>query len=361
MEKYKKGFKRKEDEMSEEKNNPVSTKFHFSNVKVIPGPVIDDPVSPFYAGGDTTADNESESASKQAGELPSLEETVFDKIADREESVPTAAAVEDEVSDVKSEAEEIAVAEEKAVEEAAAFEFVSVPEKKSADEAEAYAAEEIVSESEDEFPADINSETEIEAEKEVETEMETKFTAEPEQTSEEEPAFAKLETVIIPEEPKVIIPLKSETEVKKAEPVEEEDNTGSTICIIDETSTSVTIEEGPDISVDEIIPSETTRKAKKPKAPKQPLKLKPIQIILMAVVGVVALWFIIFTVDHTLAANGISPVFCKKEVEYDDGSVSYKGLGYKVQFKFDSQGNLTQMVLPAWKDGPNDVSDEPIL
>lgn len=122
-------------------------------------------------------------------------------------------------------------------------------------------------------------------------------------------------------------------------------------CIIDETSTSVTIEEGPDVSINEIIPS---KKARKPK-PTGKIKFSPLQIVLMAVLGVVALWFVAFTVDHTLAANGISPVFSIKSAEYEDQSVSYKGLGYKIQFKFDRNKNLTQDCVPFWKDGPNDI------
>lgn len=130
------------------------------------------------------------------------------------------------------------------------------------------------------------------------------------------------------------------------------------ICIIDETSTSVVIEQGPDISVNEIVSGVST-KSKKEKKPKEPLKLKPIQIVIMALVGLVALWVIMFTVDHTLAANGISPVFSRETETFADGSASYKGLGYKVQFKFDSQGNLTQQVCPFWEEGPNDIVEFP--
>jgi len=130
------------------------------------------------------------------------------------------------------------------------------------------------------------------------------------------------------------------------------------ICIIDETSTSIVIEQGPDISMNELSFG-AANSEKKAKAPKGPLKLKPIQIVIMAVAGLIALWVLTYTVDHTLAANGISPIFCHQTEAFEDGSASYKGLGYKVQFKFDANGNLTQKVLPAWQDGPNDIVELP--
>ena len=30
----------------------------------------------------------------------------------------------------------------------------------------------------------------------------------------------------------------------------------------------------------------------------------------------------------------------------------------KIQFRFDSNGNLTQKCVPTWKDGPNDIADK---
>lgn len=148
-------------------------------------------------------------------------------------------------------------------------------------------------------------------------------------------------------------PVDTPAPVDEVNPIAKEEISQSDagFCIIDETSTSVTFEEGPDVSVNELIPS---KKAKKPK-PTGKIKFNPLQIVLMAVVGVIALWCIAFTVDHTLAANGISPVFSIKSAEYEDQSVSYKGLGYKIQFKFDSNKNLTQVCVPFWKDGPNDI------
>ena len=155
-------------------------------------------------------------------------------------------------------------------------------------------------------------------------------------------------------------PIKDEPVQETPKPKKEPVQTGNQqICIIDETSTSVVIEQGPDISVNEIVSAGTTVKPAKVKKPKEPLKLKPIHIVIMAIAGVIALWFVMFTVDHTLAANGVSPVFCRETETFTDGSASYKGLGYKVQFKFDANGNLTQKVLPAWQEGPNDIIELP--
>ena len=137
-------------------------------------------------------------------------------------------------------------------------------------------------------------------------------------------------------------------EVVENIPVEEPQG----ICIIDETSTTVIFEEGPDMTVDELV---SPAKAKKKKE-KGKIKFKPVQIVIMAILALATLWCIFFTVDHTLAAQGISPVFSKKVSEYEDGSVSYKGLGYKAQFRFDRNGALTQKVCPFWEEGPNDIA-----
>lgn len=124
------------------------------------------------------------------------------------------------------------------------------------------------------------------------------------------------------------------------------------VYIMDETSTSIVFEEGPDISVNEILPA---KKVKKPK-PTGKIKFKPVHIVVMAILGVVTLWCVMFTVDHTLAANGISPLFCIQSASYEDQSTSYKGLGYKIQFRFDENKNLTQDCIPMWKQGPNDIA-----
>lgn len=313
MEKNKNGINRTENGNAENTEKRSTSKFHFANVKVIPGPKIDDPVSSFYAG------NEQQDNGENAAKVEAVESEPATTAEELIEENETAAELE-AVIDTESETE-----------------YESVIDAEPADEYESVSEAEAVIETEPAEEVSFDNETDIYSNSETDTESES--------VPEEKNVFDVSETEV---ESAVI----SEPVIKESEPAEEGNDT-PTICIIDETSTSVTIEEGPDIAVDEILPSN----GKKAKKQKEPLKLKPIQIILMAVVGLVALWFVIFTVDHTLAANGISPVFCKKEVEYDDGSVSYKGLGYKVQFKFDAQGNLTQMVLPAWKDGPNDVSE----
>lgn len=313
MEENKNGINRTENGNAENTEKRSTSKFHFANVKVIPGPKIDDPVSSFYAG------NEQQDNGENAAKVEAVESEPATKEEEPTEESKAAAELE-AVIDTESETE-----------------YESVIDAEPADEYESVSEAEAVIETEPAEEVSFDNETDIYSNSETDTESES--------VPEEKNVFDVSETEV---ESAVI----SEPVIKESEPAEEGNDT-PTICIIDETSTSVTIEEGPDIAVDEILPSN----GKKAKKQKEPLKLKPIQIILMAVVGLVALWFVIFTVDHTLAANGISPVFCKKEVEYDDGSVSYKGLGYKVQFKFDAQGNLTQMVLPAWKDGPNDVSE----
>ena len=313
MEENKNGINRTENGNAENTEKRSTSKFHFANVKVIPGPKIDDPVSSFYAG------NEQQDNGENAAKVEAVESEPATKEEEPTEESKAAAELE-AVIDTESETE-----------------YESVIDAEPADEYESVSEAEAVIETEPAEEVSFDNETDIYSNSETDTESES--------VPEEKNVFDVSETEV---ESAVI----SEPVIKESEPAEE-GNDSPTICIIDETSTSVTIEEGPDIAVDEILPSN----GKKAKKQKEPLKLKPIQIILMAVVGLVALWFVIFTVDHTLAANGISPVFCKKEVEYDDGSVSYKGLGYKVQFKFDAQGNLTQMVLPAWKDGPNDVSE----
>lgn len=147
------------------------------------------------------------------------------------------------------------------------------------------------------------------------------------------------------------VPVQSVTE----DDDEDEENEGATVCIIDETATTVELTDDSAVyqnsSVDEA-------GAQVKKAPKQKVKFNALQIVLMCVVGVVLLWCIAFTVDHTLAAQGYSPVFCVETQKYEDGSANYTGLGYKIQFRFDSGDNLTQKCVPIWQDGPNDIADK---
>lgn len=135
---------------------------------------------------------------------------------------------------------------------------------------------------------------------------------------------------------------------------EDEDSGSDPVCIIDETSTTVelTADTGAYQSFSD------SASVRKKKAPKEKIKFNALQIVLMCVVGVILLWCVIFTTDHTLAANGRAPIFSWETQKYEDGSASYKGLGYKIQFRFDSGDNLTQKCVPIWKDGPNDIADK---
>lgn len=113
--------------------------------------------------------------------------------------------------------------------------------------------------------------------------------------------------------------------------------------IIDETSTM--------ISDDEPVKEEEPKQKKA----KKKTKFNALQIILVVVFSIATLWTLIYTVDHTLAAQGYSPAFSVSSTSYDDGSVSFKCLGYKVQFMYDANDNLTQKCVPFWEDGPNDI------
>jgi hypothetical protein len=109
----------------------------------------------------------------------------------------------------------------------------------------------------------------------------------------------------------------------------------------------------------EVKQEKKTKKEKKEKQPKDKTsKIKFLQIALIVIVSVATLWTVMYTVDHTLAAQGISPMFALSETEYDDHSLSYKCLGYKVQFMFDSNDRLTQKCVPAWEEGPNDIREQ---
>ena len=121
------------------------------------------------------------------------------------------------------------------------------------------------------------------------------------------------------------------------------------MMIIDETSTTFIMDDEAEISDAE---SGSKKKAKKARGK---TKLNPLQIVLICIFSVITAWFIIFTVDHTLAAQGISPLFSVETQTYEDGSTSYAGLGYKIQFRFDANGNLTQKCVPFWQEGPNDI------
>ena len=147
------------------------------------------------------------------------------------------------------------------------------------------------------------------------------------------------------------VPVQSVTEDED----EDEESEETSVCIIDETATTVELTDDSAVYQNNSV-DEAGIQAKK--APKQKVKFNALQIVLMCVVGVVLLWCIAFTVDHTLAAQGYSPIFCVETQKYEDGSANYTGLGYKIQFRFDSGDNLTQKCLPIWQDGPNDIADK---
>lgn len=139
-------------------------------------------------------------------------------------------------------------------------------------------------------------------------------------------------------------------------------NSGSSVCIIDETSTTIELSSedalyGNGQSASQLYYGNNSQPAKQ-KKPKEKIKFNALQIVIMSIVGIALLWCIAFTVDHTLASQGLSPIFSWETQKYEDGSVSYKGLGYKVQFRFDSNGDLTQKCVPFWKAGPNDLMEK---
>lgn len=133
-------------------------------------------------------------------------------------------------------------------------------------------------------------------------------------------------------------PIEEAEEVKPAEEPKQQIQANQSICIIDETSTTVVIEQGPDISADELAPKKETAAPKV----KEPIKFKPGHIVILVLVGLIALWTAIYTVDHTLAANGLSPsVFCRlDETEESSNIVRYKGLGYTIEYTLDNDGAL---------------------
>lgn len=132
---------------------------------------------------------------------------------------------------------------------------------------------------------------------------------------------------------------------------EEDDDQAEPVRIIDETNTTIELSDSVDY-YDDAAPQ------KKQKKPKQKVKLSVGQIVLICVFGLILLWGIFFTTDHTLASFGRAPIFSREVQTYEDGSASFKGLGYKIQFSFDSNSNLTQKCVPFWEDGPNDLIDQ---
>ncbi len=170
--------------------------------------------------------------------------------------------------------------------------------------------------------------------------------------------FEEIEEPII-EEPAVEEPvveeiIEEEPEVPaEEEPVEEAPAQAAPVVA------PILLDEVPEDVEPEVKQEKKAKKEKKEKQPKDKTsKTKFLQIALIVIVSIATLWTVMYTVDHTLAAQGISPMFAISETEYDDHSLSYKCLGYKVQFMFDSNDRLTQKCVPAWKDGPNDIREQ---
>lgn len=100
-----------------------------------------------------------------------------------------------------------------------------------------------------------------------------------------------------------------------------------------------------------------------------------IRVFVITVLSIATLWTVMYTIDHTLAAQGIPPFFKLPNIEIGDheivgerkytvsyidsedpGAWSYECLGYRIQFVFDENGQLKQECLWAWeKEGPNDI------
>ena len=93
------------------------------------------------------------------------------------------------------------------------------------------------------------------------------------------------------------VPVQSVTEDED----EDEESEENSVCIIDETATTVELTDDSAVYQNDSV-DEAGIQVKK--APKQKVKFNALQIVLMCVVGVVLLWCIAFTVDHTLAAQG---------------------------------------------------------
>ncbi len=88
-----------------------------------------------------------------------------------------------------------------------------------------------------------------------------------------------------------------------------------------------------------------------------------IRVFVITLLSVITLWTVMYTVDHSLAAQGIAPLFSVSSTEYnvaylnidEPAAFSYKCLGYKVQFLTNENYQLTQDCVWAWEDGPNDI------
>ena len=88
-----------------------------------------------------------------------------------------------------------------------------------------------------------------------------------------------------------------------------------------------------------------------------------IRVFVISLLSVITLWTVMYTVDHSLAAQGIAPLFSVSSTEYtvsyleidEPAAFSYKCLGYKVQFLTNENYQFTQDCVWAWEEGPNDI------
>ncbi len=120
------------------------------------------------------------------------------------------------------------------------------------------------------------------------------------------------------------------------------------------------------------IPAEPEKKSKKNVAPEAEKEKKAkkkknlgtfIRVFVITLLSVITLWTVMYTVDHSLAAQGIAPLFAVSSTEYTvsyletdkPAAFSYKCLGYKVQFLTNENYQLTQDCVWAWEEGPNDI------
>lgn len=120
------------------------------------------------------------------------------------------------------------------------------------------------------------------------------------------------------------------------------------------------------------IPAEPEKKSKKDVDSETEKKKKAkknknlgtfVRVFVISLLSVITLWTVMYTVDHSLAAQGIAPLFSVSSTEYTvsyletdkPAAFSYKCLGYKVQFLTNENYQLTQDCVWAWEDGPNDI------
>lgn len=94
---------------------------------------------------------------------------------------------------------------------------------------------------------------------------------------------------------------------------------------------------------------------KQKKAKKEPGKnTRKILNIAIAIAVPIVLWIGVFVTDIVLVSNWYTPFFCTQTETYQDGSKTYVGAFYKMQFHVDENGEVGRECLPWFVDGPND-------